>query len=380
MAEKSKAHLLSFLQLRDGWKTPLIVNLEDPQANFPEGQSPSFDVSQLGYGLKLQLNLVVTRDLQPDDTRRELLRAILIEMMYRDRKDVSAGTPFVAPPDWLLDGVLALQPGSDRDETGQLLRGFVSQNRIASLQDVVRQKRDHLNPSFRKLYQAYSQALVQLLVDVPGGREKLAHYIRHLPAAPNDSWANLRTYFPEILGRGAGKWWALAVAHLSAADRYELLGAATTAMQLDRLQRFSIAAADGALKEYSLGNYREFSKLPAHRIALERIERQLRLLGARAHPLYQPVVQEEHAVVVMLLHSKSHDLQERLGRIATYRAAADRQRKAIDDYLNWYEATQLKSLSGAFTQTLKTPDEGKPSRRRDPISVYLDSVEMETDL
>jgi len=57
----------------------------------------------------------------------------------------------------------------------------------------------------------------------------------------------------------------------------------------------------------------------------------------------------------------------------------ERQLRGIDDYLNWYEATQLKTMSGAFTELLKVPGaaEDSPVRRRDPISVYLDSIEQE---
>jgi hypothetical protein len=49
----------------------------------------------------------------------------------------------------------------------------------------------------------------------------------------------------------------------------------------------------------------------------------------------------------------------------------------IDDYINWYEATQLRSSSGAFTAYMKAAEQsatGTP-RRRDAISVYLDALE-----
>ncbi len=379
LAEKTKAHLLNLLNLHDSWKMPLVVNLEYPQANFPEAGISYLEVSQLGYGLKLQLNLVVTSDLEASEVQRELLRAILVEIVYRDRGDVPVGAPYVAPPDWLLDGVLGLQPDSDWDEKAQLLRRLVTENRIAPLDVVVRQKREQLDTASRKLYGAYSQALVQLLLDAPGGRQKLVQYIHHLPTAPNDMLADLRVHFPEILARAPEKWWALAVARLSAAGRYELLGASATAAQLDRLLRLSIPSPDGTTKEYSLGDYGQFRKFPAHRAALELVGRQLRLLGARVHPLYRPIVQEEYSVVLLLLRGKTREVPPRLNRIARSRFAVERQARAIDDYLNWYEATQLKSLSGAFTQFLKPPADNKPFRRRDPISVYLDSIEMETD-
>ena len=68
-------------------------------------------------------------------------------------------------------------------------------------------------------------------------------------------------------------------------------------------------------------------------------------------------------------------------RVASYRQVIERQENEIDDYLNWYEATKAKTMSGAFSQLLETAkaaDEAQP-RRRDPISVYLDSMEMESN-
>ena len=64
LAEQTKANLLRLLDLRDNWKTPLIINLDYPRANFPDAPAAQLDVSQLGFGLKLQLNLLVTGELK----------------------------------------------------------------------------------------------------------------------------------------------------------------------------------------------------------------------------------------------------------------------------------------------------------------------------
>ncbi len=95
LAERTKSDLLRLLGLRDGWKTPLIVNLDYPRTNIPDTPLVQLDVSQLGYGLKLQLNLLVTREMKARAVQRELLRAILVEMMYRNRGNIAAGTPYV---------------------------------------------------------------------------------------------------------------------------------------------------------------------------------------------------------------------------------------------------------------------------------------------
>ena len=381
LAERTKKNLLHVLDATDHWKTPLIINLNYPQANLPGGAVARLDVSQLGYGLKLQLNLLVINKLREREVQRQLLNAILIEMMYRDRRDVAAGTRYLGPPDWLLDGLLELQPGRDSGDNAKLLQIVVSAKKIMPLDDLVRQRREPLDAPSRQLHDAYSMAFLQLLLGAPGGRRKLAQFIADLPASPNDAPADLRVHFPETLGRSSAKWWALSVAYLSASDRYEILSAAETAARLDRLLRFSIPARDGIVREYSLGEYEIFRRLPASRAVLAEVSQRLLLLGARAHPSYRPIVREEYELAQLMARSKRGGFRARLDRVTSHCRVIERQNNEIGDYLNWYEATQAKAKSGAFSRLLETAEaaDAVRPRRRDPISVYLDSIEMESN-
>ncbi|MDQ3414480.1 MAG: hypothetical protein M3480_05825 [Verrucomicrobiota bacterium] len=381
LAERTKSNLLQLLGQRDNWKTALVVNLDYPRANFPDAAVAQLAVSQLGFGLKLQLNLLLTREMKGRAVQRELLRAILVEMMYRNRGNIAAGSPYVTPPDWLVEGVLALEPGNDTQSDAELLRTILATPKIAPLEEIVRQKQAQLDAPSRQLHSAYSRALVQLLIDTRGGRSQLARFISDLPDAPTDAMADLRAHFPETLGRAPGKWWALSVAELSAKDRYQMLSAAETGRRLDQALRFSIPAKDGKVRDYSLGEFENFRKLPARRDALRQVGQQLQLLGAQAHPSYRAIVQEAYALTELLVRGKTRGVAARLERIARYRAVIEQQGTEIDDYLNWFEATQSKTSSGVFSQILEADrktDEAPP-RRRDPISVYLDSIEMDAN-
>lgn len=381
LAERTKANLLRLLGQRDDWKTPLVVNLDYPRANFPDAPVAQLDLSQLGYGLKLQLNLLLTREMKGRAVQRELLRAILVEMMYRNRPNIAAGTPYLAPPDWLVEGVLALEPGGEASEDAELLRSMLAAKTIAPLEEIVSQRRVQLDASSRRLHTAYARALVQLLLSAPGGNSQLTGFINELPDAPNDAMADLRVHFPETLGRAPGKWWALSVAALSAVDRYRVLSAVETRRRLDQALRFSLPGKDGTMREYSLGDYEAYRKLPAYRDALGQVEQQLQILGAQAHPSYCPIVQEVYELTKLLARGQTRGVATQLNAIASNRAVIEAQGTAIDDYLNWFEATQSKTSSGIFSQILEAnrrAEEAFP-RRRDPISVYLDSIEMETN-
>ena len=82
------------------------------------------------------------------------------------------------------------------------------------MEEIVQQKRALLDPPSRQMHDAYSMALVQLLVDSTDGRHKLAQYLQDLPDAPNDPAADLRQHFPTVLGKASGRWWSLSVAKL----------------------------------------------------------------------------------------------------------------------------------------------------------------------
>ncbi|MGH7938735.1 MAG: hypothetical protein ACREFG_09530, partial [Chthoniobacterales bacterium] len=226
------------------------------------------------------------------------------------------------------------------------------------------------------IHDAYSMALFQLLIGAPDGCCKLAQYIVDLPDAPNDPLADLEAHFPATLGQSAAKWWELSVARLSAIDRYEILDATGTAQRLDRLLRFSILARDGKTREYSLGEYAAYLKLPASRDVLRDLSKQLLLLAARAHPSYHAIVPEYYQVVAKLARGRTHRVTQQLAQLASKRTAIEKQGRGIEDYMNWYEGSQLETMSGAFSDLLKvTGGAEELPRRRDAISVYLDSIE-----
>src|SRR5207248_1120287 len=155
LAEQTKSTLLALLRRRDGWKTPVIVNLQPQQANAPEILPADLRFSQTGFGIKLQLDLTISRNLDVSLVERELLRAILLEMTYRNQPHISAGAVWVEPPDWLIDGVLALSPGRER---APLIETLSNTDKPVSLERFLRQRSSVLGSTGRTLYRAYSFA------------------------------------------------------------------------------------------------------------------------------------------------------------------------------------------------------------------------------
>jgi hypothetical protein len=374
LAERTKANFLALLRRPDRWKTPVIINLQSPQANLPKIPAAGLRFSQTGFGLKLQLDLTIARDVDGSLVERALLQAILLEMIYRNQPDIAAGTRYVQPPDWLLDGALALTPGRDR---GPLVEALLLLDKIIPLEELLRPGRiSELDSPGQLLYRAYSFALVQLLVDAPGGLEQLARYIDNLSRSSTDPLADLKAQFPTLDG-SAEKTWRSSVDRLRATQSYQLLTFAETERRLGELLGVRISDPGHPTRMVQLNDLSQRKILPVEIAAIAALSQELLLLAARANPILRPIVQEYQQIASLLVKGKRKGLTARLAQLQANRAKLTTRMTEIDDYMNWFEATQSKTKSGAFADYLKAVqgrNEARP-RRRDALSVYLDAME-----
>src|SRR5207244_11872177 len=159
-SERVKSKVLGLLQLRDQWSVPILLNLQRPQANAPEVPPVLLNFSQTGAGLKIQLDLLVDRDFQPAVLQREVLRALLLELSYRALPSLAAGTPYIAPPAWLADGILTLD-----NESPEIFEGLDSvASNPPALRSFLAQHPGVLDSQSRALYRACASALVRILL------------------------------------------------------------------------------------------------------------------------------------------------------------------------------------------------------------------------
>ncbi|MGH8102473.1 MAG: hypothetical protein ACREIW_14335, partial [Chthoniobacterales bacterium] len=220
LAERTKSNLLRLLRRPDDWKTVIVINLQTPQVNLPEVPLAELRFSQTGFGLKLQLDLIVGTNVDASLVERELLRAILLEMIYHRKPDLPAGAVYVQPPDWVVDGIQALVPGRDRSE---LIDALSITNKTVSLREFLQpQPISDLDSTTRALFRAYSFALVQLLVDLADGRSQLSRYIDSLSTCSNDPLSDLQAQVP-ALRNDAEALWKSKLAEIKSARQHELL-------------------------------------------------------------------------------------------------------------------------------------------------------------
>ena len=101
------------------------------------------------------------------------------------------------------------------------------------------------------------------------------------------------------------------------------------------------------------------------------------VLAASANPVMRPIVVEYQEIAQLLARGKHKGVAERLARLKKTRSRLVARMNDIDDYMNWFEATQLNSKSGVFADYLKAAGESAEPKRHDALSVYLDAIEQQ---
>jgi len=372
LAEQTKRGLLDLLRRPDEWKTPIVINLQPVQANLPEVPPTELRFSQTGFGLKLQLDLTVGRFWRRDLAERELLRTVILEIVYRQQPQLPPGTVYVEPPDWLLDGLLVSTPGRDREP---LLECLAASGKLLSLEELLRERPEQLDSPARELYRSCAFALVQYLLGRDNGRA-LAVYIDHLSDASNDPMADLRRFFPDIAGADGTKIWRSEIEKITLEREHQLLSFAETGRKLEELLTQFAGPSDGS-ENSSLSDLAQRRISAAERVKLTQLKFNLLLLAARANPILRPTVQDYQKIVGALVAGKNKGLAGQITRIETLRQKLASRMSDIDDYLNWFEAAKLKTDSGLFAPYVSAAENQEQihPRRRDPLSIYLDALE-----
>jgi len=357
LAERTKSNLLAVLKRQDGWKIPFVVNLQPRAANLPELPAAQFRFSQTESGLKLQLDLTLSREVNPAAIERQVARVILLEMIYRNQTGIASGDVYVDPPSWLIDGLLASVPSRSHAALAAALS--VPQHDV-SLAEFLGQRPESLDSAARELYRGYSFVLVQSILESSEGRVRLGRYIDNLAFASNDPLTDLRAAFPDV--RNWEKIWKSEIEDVKASPDNGLLTFSQSEERLSEILSAKLPTADGREKSLSLEVFSRTKPNATQRIALQKLGQQLLLLAARANPLLRPVIQGYQQIVDQLVLGKSHGLPARLAELKALRAKLSARMSEVDDYMNWFEAAEPETPSGMFDDYLKSATTGAHQR------------------
>jgi hypothetical protein len=377
--EDVKADTLRLLGEPDRWKIPVVINFE------PASQTAKAPVvlwlQETMQGPKIEIDVQIGDDPAAVNLRKHIVRALLIELAYRDRP-VQGGQPFAEPAWWVVAGALETFRCEDAGVGTDLFRRLVTTNRMPPIEEFLGHHSDDLGGAAEAMDGACAMALLQLLIEQPAGRDGLARLVREWPNLHHDPIAALTRTFPG-LGQGSTdvqKWWTLNLARFAELNRFKGLSMEDTDKELNALLDVELVVDQaGATRTFQIGEFASFLKLRGARQALNARHQAILNLSTRANALLRPVVSGYEEVLAMLERGKTRGLRDRMVRIEIYRETVMHRIGEIADYLNWYEATQFGARSGAFDSFLRTAravgHEQRRSGSSNAIGQYLDELQ-----
>jgi hypothetical protein len=113
----------------------------------------------------------------------------------------------------------------------------------------------------------------------------------------------------------------------------------------------------------------------------QRLLSQMRLalqdIAVRGNVLFRDIANDYISVINELSVGKTKGVDEKLKALRKRAVESYVKACAVQDHLDWYEATQSTRYSGLFEDFLTLPDRVREELppRNDPISKYLDEVE-----
>lgn len=381
-AEETKTEVLKVLDQADLWKIPIVISLIPRDITQPDQPVSEVRLCEVEGGSKIELNIALGGDLAGAYFQQQLVRAILIGLEYRDRSAIKAGSTLIGPPQWLVEGLTAYLRSRNGNTDTDVYKILMESSHPPTIQEFLSQSTSDLNAASLKLYQACSMGLLQLLVDLPNGRPSLLALIHDLPGGGQTPALDLMKHFSALGGseQSLEKWWTISMARLSASDRFKGLSVEETEGKLVELLKLSIPTGKtGETKNFTIQDFKDFVKLPEARPVLTGAIVSLQELEVQSSPVFRPVIAEYRSIFTELQRGKIRHTAERLKSAAKYREMVLLRMDQIADYLNWFEATQMVSRSDSFDDYMRTAKElsSNPPKRDDPISRYLDRIELQ---
>jgi hypothetical protein len=325
---------------------------------------------------KIQLDVFDRGLLKDPDLDSLLVGALALEMTYRNTP-IKAGKAYQPPPAWFVEGLAERIRTRDAGLPASLYAGLLSNGQAPSIREFLDTQPARLDATSRAIYHAQAAALLEAVLALPDGRSGLRAYL----SQPRKGGADeLVAMFPS-LGKNRdslGRKWVLAMARASAANRVDLLSQRETGDELARVlavkalpdpKRPEVASMSGP---YALPT---IARSQSGKFILSQTEDGLLRLSLRAHPLYRSLTEEYLGIVRELIRRPKSRLDKRIATAEQVRAGLNRQTSEARDYLDWVEATKIKTESPEITKAVEdTQAVEQAPPRNDAISRYLDAV------
>lgn len=378
MAEDCKEEWLRSLAIsKDEWKAPIIIQVVSTRPPNAPAIATNLYLSD-GGEMKVQIDIYDLTVMKGPELPLEIYRALCLEYMHRESPP-KAGKAFSQPPAWLVEGMYENVVSREEGIPAGLFEMLVKSGPPPKIEIFLKMRPERMDATSRAVYRAQAMGLLRAFLSVQGGSKGLADYLASLGGRNPHDPDPLLEKFP-LFGSQPGelsKVWTLSLANASAADRMKPLGMAETRRQLGLL--FEISAPKDPKKpagEIVKGPeaMQAIARGDSGRYTLQQKAEDLLRLEMRAHPIMRPIVGEYRLIASELAARPGKNLEKRIRKNMELQVSIADRTKEIEDYMNWFEATQLNTPSREF-EGVTSGSKSMEFKRTDPVSRLLDDYE-----
>ncbi|MCW1884549.1 hypothetical protein OKA04_07380 [Luteolibacter flavescens] len=368
----------------DSFKVPVTVEIVEPDQDKPSAARP------VEYGLvsaEGQLSLIIRIHADPGIDQEQLERAAFTVLLYERSLRTAKpedDEPLVVRP-WLVEGLVEARKWKMGQADRRLYEGVFRRGGGFTMDELFElgdRSFQQLDSASRLTFRALSGALVMALLEQPQGKDAFKNFAGEAARFSGEMPVLLRKHFPDLnlSERSLAKWWALTLARLVQPKLSEVLPVLETERELETALQFHTRDPEGNALDLGLDTWREIIALEeADRIeAVRPAEDGLVRLSYRCFPSYRPIIQEYQQILRDVAAGKDSKVETRLADLSEQRLVRSQRATHARDYLDFFEISRARDLSGEFDDymRLKKELELRPRpKRTDHLSEVLDTLQ-----
>lgn len=368
----------------DDFKVPVEVALIGRVGDAPPPLRVAYDLRFTDDAHLLAIRVHLGRGVDTELLERAALTVLLYERALRGVKPGEIEDALVVRP-WLVEGLIEAGKWRDGRADRRIYEGVFRRGggfTVDELFELPESGFQRLDGASRLSFRALSGALVMALLEQPEGRGAFRSFCGEAARFSGEMPVLLRKHFPELnlSERSLAKWWALTLAKLVEAPLSEVLSIQETERALDEALRVHLRDADGQPVNRPIAEWRTVAALEAgERVeALRPAEDGLIRLSYRCFPSYRSLLADYQEILRELAVKAPDDLDPRLAGLAEQRRIRIDRALRARDYLDYFEISRARELSGEFDDYLRLKEElelrPRPARS-DRISDCLDTLQ-----
>lgn len=383
-AEKQAAKKAAFFEAErgglDDFKVPVNVEIVPGAGNETVDYSLRFTPDQFVLGIRVHMDRGIDHEL----LGRAALTILLYERALRDVTPGEFSDPLVVRP-WLVEGLAEAAKWRAGRADRRIYEGVFKRGggfTMEELFELTDKSYRQLDGASRLAFQALSGALVMALLEQPEGRGAFRAFAGEAARFAGEMPMLLRKHFPDLnlSERSLAKWWALTLARLVQPPLTEVLPIRDTELALDEALQFHSRDADGNAVKRGIDGWEAVADL-------ERFEREeavrpaedgLVRLSYRCFPSYRSTIEKYQQILRDIAGGGRDGIAERLQELQEERRVRVERALRARDYMDYFEISRARNLSGEFDDylRLKKELELKPRpQRKDRITDYLDILQ-----